>query len=180
MLRKIKNKFIPKDYQLNLIRQLENLRQKTMNVKEYTEEFFRLSIRVGHTQGGLERVARYINGWRYDIQDDLSLLNLKTVEDAYQVASKVEEKLLRKQNQRNRRNNIVRGIGSPNSGGRNSKDGAEGSNSQSSQRGGFRGGRGRGRHREVKCYACGEIVHMSWNCPRNQSSNQRNVNVAEA
>ena len=57
---------MPKDYQLNLIRQLQNLRQKAMTVKEYTEEFFRPSTRVEHTEGGLERVARYINGLRYD------------------------------------------------------------------------------------------------------------------
>ena len=151
-----------------------------MVVKEYTKEFFRLSIRDGHTQGGLERVARYIIRLRYDIQKELSLLNLKTVQDAYQVASKVEEKLLRKQNQRNRGNNIVRGRGFPSSGDGTSKDGVEGSRIQSSLRGGFRGGRGRGIHREVKCYACGDIGHMSWNCPRNQSSNQRNVNVVEA
>ena len=43
---------------------------------------------------------RYVNGLRYDIYDELSLLNMKTVEDAYQVASKVEEKLLRKQDQK--------------------------------------------------------------------------------
>ena len=73
-----------KDYQLKLIRQLQNLRQKAMIVKEYTKEFFRLNIRSVHTEGGLERVARYINGLRYDIQDELSLLNLKTIEDAYQ------------------------------------------------------------------------------------------------
>ena len=89
-----------------------------------------LSIRAGHTKGGLERVARYINGLRYDIQDELSLLNLKTIEDAYQVASKVEEKLLRKQNRKNRGNNIVRGRGSPISGRRTSKYGAESSRSQ--------------------------------------------------
>ena len=35
-------------------------------------------------------------------------------------------------------------------------------------------------HREVKCYTCGEIGHMSWNCLRNQSSNMRTVNVVEA
>ena len=52
-------------------------------------------MRYGHIEGGL---ARYINGLRYDIHDELSLLNLKTVEDAYQVSLKVEEKLLRKQN----------------------------------------------------------------------------------
>ena len=87
---------MPKEYQLNLIRHLHKLRQNTMIVKEYKKEFFRLSIRARHTEGGLERVVRYINGLRYDIQDELSLLNLKTVEYEYQVASKVEEKLLRK------------------------------------------------------------------------------------
>ena len=38
---------------------------------------------------------------------------MKTIEDAYQVASKVEEKLLRKQNQKNRAKNVVRGRGFP-------------------------------------------------------------------
>ena len=36
MLYKIKSKFMPKDYQLNILRQLQNLRQKAMTVKEYT------------------------------------------------------------------------------------------------------------------------------------------------
>ena len=82
-----------------------------------------MSIRARHAQGGLERVARYINGLRYDIQDELNLLNLKTVEDSYQVASKVEEKLLRKQNQKNRGKNVVRGRGFPSNEGRTSKGG---------------------------------------------------------
>ena len=77
-------------------------------------------------------MARYINGLRYDIQDEISLLNLKNVEDAYQVASTLEDKLLRKQHQRNIGKNIVRGRGSPSSGGRTSKDAAEGSSGQSS------------------------------------------------
>ena len=63
---------------------------------------------------------------RYDIQDGLILLNLKTVEYAYQVHSKVEEKLLRKQSQKNRGKNIVRGRGSPSSRGNTSKDRAKG------------------------------------------------------
>lgn len=60
-----------------------------------------MSIRVGHAEDDMEKVARYINGLRYDIQDEISLLSLKTIEDAYQVGLKEEEKLLRKQNQRN-------------------------------------------------------------------------------
>ena len=70
MLYKIKSQFMPKDYQLTLVRQLQNLRQKGMIVKECTEEFFKPSIRVGQTQDTIEIVAKYINGldMRYNMK----------------------------------------------------------------------------------------------------------------
>ena len=68
-------------------------------------------IRVGHAEDDIEKVARYINGLRYDIQDEISLLSLKTIEDAYQAILKAKEKMLRKQNQRNRGRSSVRGRG---------------------------------------------------------------------
>jgi hypothetical protein len=40
-----------------------------MIVKEYIEEFYRLSIRDGHVEEDVEKVSRYINGLRYEIQD---------------------------------------------------------------------------------------------------------------
>jgi len=92
MVSKIKDKFMPKDYQLNILKQLQNLRQNGMYVKEYTKEFYRLSIRVGHAEDDMEKVAKYINGSRYDIQDEIDLLSLKTIEDAYQASLKAEEK----------------------------------------------------------------------------------------
>ena len=93
-----------------------------MTVKEYTKEFFKMSIRDGQTQGDVERVARYINGPKYEIQYENILLNLKTVKDAYQEASRVEEKLLRKPNQKRRGINTARGRGFPNTGGRTPKN----------------------------------------------------------
>jgi hypothetical protein len=75
MVAKFKRKFMPKDYQLNMFRKLQNLRQKSMTVKEYTEEFYRLNIRAGHIEEDAEKVSRYINGLRYDIQDEISLLS---------------------------------------------------------------------------------------------------------
>jgi hypothetical protein len=54
-----------------------------MSVKEYTEEFYRLNIRVGHRESDDEKVARYMNGLQYDIQDEMSMMNLQNVEDAY-------------------------------------------------------------------------------------------------
>jgi hypothetical protein len=40
-----------------------------MTVKEYTKEFYQLNIREGHRESDDEKVARYMNGLRYDIQD---------------------------------------------------------------------------------------------------------------
>jgi hypothetical protein len=57
----------------------------------------RLNIRAGHRESDDEKVARYLNGLRYDIQDELSMATIRTVEDAYQMALKAEEKLSRKQ-----------------------------------------------------------------------------------
>jgi hypothetical protein len=47
MVAKMKAKFMPKDYQINLFRRMQNLIQKGMTVKEYTSEFYKLKIRVG-------------------------------------------------------------------------------------------------------------------------------------
>ena len=96
MVANIKDKFMPKYYQINLSKKMQNLRQKGMTVKEYTEEFYRLNIRIGQRERDEEKVARYINGLRYEIQDELSMMSVKTVEDAYQFSLKAEEKLARK------------------------------------------------------------------------------------
>jgi hypothetical protein len=57
MVAKLKAKFIPKDYQINMFRRLQNLRQKGLSVKEYTEEFYRLNIRAGHRESDEEKVS---------------------------------------------------------------------------------------------------------------------------
>ena len=67
-----------------------------MTVKEYTEEFYRLNIRTRQRERDEERVTRYINGLRYLIQDDLSMMSVRTMEDAYQFALKAEEKMDKK------------------------------------------------------------------------------------
>jgi hypothetical protein len=57
MIAKMKVKFIPRDYQITLFRRMQNLRQKLMTVKEYTEEFYRLNIRAGHRESDDEKVS---------------------------------------------------------------------------------------------------------------------------
>jgi hypothetical protein len=67
---------------------MQNLRQKGMIVKEYTEEFYRLNIKAGHRESDDEKVTRYMNGLRYEIQDEMSMMTIRNLEGSYQIASK--------------------------------------------------------------------------------------------
>ena len=73
-----------------------------MSVKDYTKEFYRLDIRSRHVDDEIRKFARYLNGLRFGIQDEMSLLKVDSVEEAYQYALKVEEILNKKYEQRQR------------------------------------------------------------------------------
>ena len=83
MVNKIKKRFLPVDYQVNLLRKMQNLRQKDMTVKEYTKEFYRLEIISRHVDDEVKKVARYLNGLRSRIQDEIIFVKLENVEEAY-------------------------------------------------------------------------------------------------
>lgn len=82
MLAKMKSKFLPKDYQLALYRQMQNLKQKLLTVRECIEEFYKVNLRAGYVEDTPEKTTRYINGLRLDIQDEINMLSPKTIEEA--------------------------------------------------------------------------------------------------
>jgi hypothetical protein len=47
-----------------------------------------------------EKVSRYMNGMRYEIQYEMSMVMIRNVEYSYHISLKAEEKLARKQSQR--------------------------------------------------------------------------------
>jgi len=98
MVAKLKGRFLLKDYQIALHRQVKNLKQKGLMVREYTEEFYRVNLRVGYTEDTVERTGRYVNGLRLEILDEISILSLKNTKEVYQSAMKAEEKITRRQN----------------------------------------------------------------------------------
>jgi hypothetical protein len=127
-----------------------------MKVKGYTKEFYMMNIKVGHIEGDMEKVVRYINGLIYNIQEEIGMLIVRTIEDAYQETSKVEEKIARKKSQSNRGRGTIHGRGSTSRGRIHiTKGEGEISGNQSPRRGDFRGRRfgfrGRGREREIRC-----------------------------
>ena len=52
----------------------------------------------------IEKATRYVNGLRMDIEEEIKIISPRTMEEAYQCALRVEEKIARKQSF-----NIVRG-----------------------------------------------------------------------
>ena len=79
---------------------MQNLKKKSITVRDFTEEFCKVNIRSSHIEDTPEKVARYVNSLRFDIQDELSFLSLRSVEEAYQIALKAKEKLMRKHSQK--------------------------------------------------------------------------------
>eukprot|EP00253_Pinus_taeda_P001950 PITA_01950 len=95
---KLKEKFLPKDYQIMLYRQVQNLKQRGMTVREFTEEFYKLNLRARYVEDTPEKTARFVNGLRGEILDEIGILSPQTLDEAYQFALKAKEKINRKQN----------------------------------------------------------------------------------
>ena len=67
MVAKLKEKFIPIDYKLNMLKKMQGLKQAGKSIQEYIEEFYQVLIRTGHDEADKEKVAHYINGLRPSI-----------------------------------------------------------------------------------------------------------------
>jgi hypothetical protein len=157
-----------------------------MSVKEYTKEFYKLNIRVGHIEENPEKVARYLNGLRYEIQDEIEFYLLTLLKKHIQFSLKEEEKLARKKNQRSRGHSSTRGRGKQGGRGRSSAPKEEANNShqqeQSPRGGDFRGRRPyqRGRGSSIRCFRCNKFGHRSYECPENASTSRGSANVVQA
>lgn len=71
-----------------------------MIVMEYTKEFYKVNLRARYVEYTPKKTTRFVNGPRMEILDEISIVSPKTIEEAYQSALKVEEKITKKQNAR--------------------------------------------------------------------------------
>ena len=75
-----------------------------MDMVTYTEEFHKLFLRSRVQEEEVVKVIRYIGGLRENIQEEISLWAMTTMQKCFQLALKVEEKNKRRQesNSKNR------------------------------------------------------------------------------
>ena len=55
-----------------------------------------MNLGEGYVEDTPKKAARFVNGLRLEILDEISILSPKPIEEAYQSALKVEEKITRK------------------------------------------------------------------------------------
>ena len=92
MEKRLREKFLPMDYSQTLFRRFQNLKQNLSLVQDYIDEFYKLSMRIENQENNEQMAARYVNGLKFSIQDELSMHHVNSMEEAYRLALKVEEK----------------------------------------------------------------------------------------
>ena len=131
-------------------KRLQNLRQRNLDVSTYTQEFHNLILRAKMYEIEKQKLARYVNGLKYSIQDELTLITLGSIHQCFNMALKFEEKHKRKgETSSGGRCNNNRGRGRFHGRGSFNKNQEESSGSnvdgESRNRGTFRGRRSNGR-----------------------------------
>ena len=48
-------------------------------MREYTEDFYKVNLRVGYVEESIEKDARYVNGLRMDIQEEIIMISPRTM-----------------------------------------------------------------------------------------------------
>ena len=103
-----------------------------------------MNLRAGHVEDTLKKTTKYINGLRLDIQDEIIILSPRTIEEAYQCALKLEDKITRKQKS-SRGHGFARGKGQSTRKGKfpaqKNDEGDSNQRGQLEKEGGNRGGR---------------------------------------
>lgn len=92
----IKTQFLPIDYEVQMHKKLQNLKQREMDVSTYIEEFNKLTLGARKQGEEVEKVARYLNGLRQNILDEINMIAPDRVHKCFQLALRAEDKIKRK------------------------------------------------------------------------------------
>ncbi|XP_052176574.1 uncharacterized protein LOC127790885 [Diospyros lotus] len=172
--KKMKEEFLSHNYQRLMYQRLQNLRQGTRTVDEYTTDFYQLVARNKLQETEDQLVSRYVGGLRLQIQDVFNMFDSVSVSVAHQRALQMEKQARRAGNLANSSNMAA---GSSRTGGsgsvRNMNQGTGGgiraapstgqpnrnnpNDNQPNRSGGNSG---------IRCFGCGEMGHRQSECKK--------------
>jgi hypothetical protein len=94
--KKMRVAFLPHNYSRLMYQRLQNLRQSSRSVDDYTTEFHQLVARNDLAETDEQLVSRYVGGLREQFQFTLNMFELFSVSDAYQKALQIEKQASRR------------------------------------------------------------------------------------
>jgi hypothetical protein len=93
MKERLKEKYLPIDYEQMMFEEMLQLRQGTLIVEQYTDKFHELTVRSKIVETDQQTLARYRNGLRGELYKEMLIARLITVEEAYQLALRIEKQI---------------------------------------------------------------------------------------
>ena len=94
----MKEHFLPSDYEQTLFSRYQHCRQAYRTVSEYVTEFHKLAARVDIRESENQKISRFVDGLRANIQDEVFKQPHSTLSSAIQLALKIEAQLNKKGN----------------------------------------------------------------------------------
>jgi len=95
-MRQLTRKFLPPHYYQDNFIQLQNLRQKSMSVGEYTRDFEKLMMKCDIQEKEEQTIARYLGGLNTDIAHLVQLQQYWSLDEVIRLAIRVEKQLPKK------------------------------------------------------------------------------------
>lgn len=90
---RLQEKYLPINYDESLFEELLSHRQGNTTVDDYTHRFHELSIRSQVSETERQTIVRFKTGLRDDIKRELLTMRLVSLDEAYQLALRVEQQL---------------------------------------------------------------------------------------
>lgn len=168
----LRKTFLPYNFDRTMFTRLQNLRQGSRSVDDYTEEFSLLLTRNDILDSEIQLVSRFIGGLRPQIQNAMSQFDPLTVAEAYRRAVAFELQFKPGSSNWNSaqraRSTALAGEGEQL--GANAKDGGTGGGAKGAAAGKapVTGDelRRSTRPNALRCYSCGEPGHLQTACPK--------------
>ncbi|KAJ0095419.1 hypothetical protein Patl1_15534 [Pistacia atlantica] len=93
MKERLKEKYLPIDYEQMMFEEMLQLRQGTLTVDQYTDRFHELTVCSKVLENEQQTLACYHTGLRNDLRKEMLNARLLNVNEAYQLALQVEKQL---------------------------------------------------------------------------------------
>jgi len=93
MKERLKEKYLPIDYEQMMFEEMLQLRQGSLSVDQFTDCFHELTVRSKVVETEQQTLARYRTGLRNDLRKEMWTARLINVEEAYQLALHIEKQI---------------------------------------------------------------------------------------